>query len=335
MAAKDYVPIPCPSHPTVSISKVIRAALEEDAGDRGDVTTIATIPEDTQATATFTAKSDGVLAGLGVADEVLAAVDPTVKAEWRARDGDRVVPGQVLGVLHGSARAILVAERVMLNFMQRMSGIATATAAMVSALDGLKTRVLETRKTVPGLRLLDKWAVLIGGGSNHRMGLFDMMMIKDNHIAAAGGIRPAVKRAEEWIRQQGLAGSLTIEVETSTLEEVDDVAAMLRAAKAAKEGGEAAKEGDAAAAPPLGMFVSRVMLDNMAKKDASKEGGVDVSLLAEAVARLGDLAETEASGNVTLSTLRTIAATGVSFVSVGALTHSVSALDISLNIQTQ
>ncbi|GIL94792.1 hypothetical protein Vretimale_941 [Volvox reticuliferus] len=229
MASKSHVTVPCPSHPTVNVAKIIKAALEEDAGDLGDVTTLATIPESTQAVATFTAKNDGVLAGLGVADDVLAAVDPSVQVEWRARDGDRVVPGQTLGVLRGSARSILVAERVMLNFMQRMSGIATATAAMVSALDGLPTKVLETRKTAPGLRLLDKWAVLIGGGTNHRMGLYDMMMIKDNHIAAAGGIRAAVQRAEDYIRDQGLGSSMSIEVETSDLAEVDEVVEILRA----------------------------------------------------------------------------------------------------------
>ncbi|KAG2423212.1 hypothetical protein HXX76_015469 [Chlamydomonas incerta] len=207
----------------------------------------------------------------------------------------------------------------MLNFMQRMSGIASATADMVTALEGLPTKVLETRKTVPGLRLTDKWAVLIGGGSNHRMGLYDMMMIKDNHIAAAGGIRAAVQRAEEYIRSAGLEGRMCIEVETSTLAEVDEVVELLRAAR---------QEG----APRS--HLTRVMLDNMARRDAAKEGGVDVSLMAEAVARIGDLAETEGSGNVSLSSIRTIAATGVTYVSVGALTHSVIALDISLKIKT-
>ncbi|PNW87561.1 hypothetical protein CHLRE_02g141200v5 [Chlamydomonas reinhardtii] len=319
MATKSHAPVPCPVHPTANVTQAIKAALDEDAGDRGDVTTLATIPESTQATATFLAKADGVLAGLGVADEVLAIVDPTVKVEWRACDGDKVVSGQVLGVLHGSARSILVAERIMLNFMQRMSGIATATAAMVAALEGLPTKVLETRKTAPGLRLTDKWAVLIGGGSNHRMGLYDMMMIKDNHIAAAGGIRAAVQRAEEYIRSADLEGRMCIEVETSTLAEVDEVVELLQAAR---------QDG----APRS--HLTRVMLDNMARRDPAKEGGVDVSLMAEAVGRIGDLAETEGSGNVSLNSIRTIAATGVTFVSVGALTHSVIALDISLKIKT-
>ncbi|KAG2483039.1 hypothetical protein HYH03_018068 [Edaphochlamys debaryana] len=337
-SSKPHVPIPCPSHPTYSIAKVIQAALDEDAGDRGDVTTLSTIPADTQASATFLAKAPGVLAGLGVADEVLAAVDPGVTVEWRARDGDTVAPGQVLGLMRGPARSILVAERVMLNFMQRMSGIATATAAMVAAVQGLPrpTRVLETRKTAPGLRLVDKWAVLIGGGSNHRMGLYDMMMIKDNHVAAAGGITAAVRRAEEWIKAQGLGDSLAIEVETRTLEEVDEVVGLLKEARAAREAeaaGQAAPGGEGAPLPAV--HVTRVMLDNMARRDPGAEGGVDVSMLAEAVGRIGDLADTEASGNVTLASLPTIAATGVTFVSVGALTHSVTALDISLNIETQ
>lgn len=318
------------------MSKLIKDALDEDAGDRGDVTTLATISAETQATATFLAKAEGVLAGLGVADAVMEAVDPQVKIEWRCRDGERVSPGHVLGVLRGSARSILVAERIMLNFMQRMSGIATATAAMVSALEGLPTRVLETRKTVPGLRVLDKWAVLIGGGANHRMGLYDMMMIKDNHVAAAGGIKAAVQRAEDYIREQGLTGNMSIEVETRTLEEVDEVVELLRGAAQAAAG---QAEGAAAVPPvPGGSHVRRVMLDNMARRDAGKEGGVDVSLMAEAVGRLSGLphpVETEASGNVTLASIRAIAATGVTFVSVGALTHSVTALDISLNIETQ
>lgn len=147
------------------------------------------IGEDAQATATFLAKADGVLSGLAVADMVFAAVDPSLHAEWRAKDGDRVSRGDAFGSVRGSARSILVAERVALNFMQRMSGIATATAAFVAALEGTGARVLETRKTAPGLRLLDKWAVLAGGGANHRVGLFDMMMVKDNHIAAAGGMQ--------------------------------------------------------------------------------------------------------------------------------------------------
>lgn len=195
-----------------------------------------------------------------------------------------------------------------------MSGIATATAAMVAAAEPHPAKILETRKTVPGLRLFDKWGVLIGGGVNHRIGLYDMVMIKDNHIAAAGGIQAAVQRCEEYLQQQGL-GHIPIEVETRTLEEVDEIVRIL----------------DSGAAP----HVKRVMLDNMTRLDGAQPGGVDVSTLREAVARISGRMDTEASGNVVLSTVAAIAATGVTFISCGSLTHSVAALDISLNIETQ
>lgn len=203
-----------------------------------------------------------------------------------------------------AAHTILVAERIVLNFMQRMSGIATLTAAMAAA--AAPARMLETRKTAPGLRLLDKWAVRIGGGENHRMGLYDMVMIKDNHIAAAGGITAAVTRTAEYLRAHGLVG-MPVEVETSTL---DDVREALRSCP----GGDGA--GDAAC-------VTRIMLDNM-----------DVDTMRAAVALVAGQVETEASGNVTLATVPSIAATGVTFISSGALTHSVAALDISLNIES-
>ncbi|KIZ01665.1 nicotinate-nucleotide pyrophosphorylase (carboxylating) [Monoraphidium neglectum] len=325
VAVPPKVSIAAPQHPTYNVKQVIKAALDEDAGDRGDVTTQATISEATQATATFLAKADGTLAGVAVADMVFGLVDPSLKAEWSKQDGDRVRRGEEFGILKGSARSILVAERIALNFMQRMSGIATATSAMVSAVEGTGTRILETRKTAPGLRLLDKWAVLLGGGANHRMGLYDMMMIKDNHIAAAGGIRRAVERAEAFISEQGLP-DLQVELETRTLEEVDLALEIL----------------GSGAAP----HVSRIMLDNMARRDTSKPGGVDVSMLRAAMARVSAhnaaaaaagrrAVETEASGNVTLESVRAFAEAGVDFVSVGALTHSVTALDISLNIETQ
>ncbi|GBG00217.1 nicotinate-nucleotide pyrophosphorylase chloroplastic [Raphidocelis subcapitata] len=325
--------VSAPAHPTYDIQQVIRAALAEDAGDRGDVTTLATIGAATTATAKFLAKADGVLAGLAVADAVFAEVDPNLAVEWAAKDGDRVARGMTFGVVRGSARSILVAERVALNFMQRMSGIATATAAMVEAVAGTSTRILETRKTAPGLRLPDKWAVLLGGGANHRMGLYDMMMIKDNHIAAAGGIKQALQRAEAYIAAEGLSipgggggrcQGCGVELETRTLAEVDEALAII-----------------ASGAAP---HVTRIMLDNMSKRDAGQPGGVDVSVLSEAMARVAAFnaraaaggrrpLETEASGNVTLESVRAFADTGVDFVSVGALTHSVIALDISLNIQ--
>jgi nicotinate-nucleotide pyrophosphorylase (carboxylating) len=281
-----------------------------------------------------------VLAGQALADMVLAQVDPTLKARsprarrlrradaarqatWDVLDGGRLKRGDKFGVITGSgallcahtvhrkltlrlaAHTILVAERIVLNFMQRMSGIATLTAAMAAA--AAPARILETRKTAPGLRLLDKWAVRIGGGENHRMGLYDMVMIKDNHIAAAGGITAAVTRTAEYLRAHGLVG-MPVEVEASTL---DDVREALRSCP----GGEGAS--DAAC-------VTRIMLDNM-----------DVETMRAAVAMVGGRVETEASGNVTLATVPSIAATGVTFISSGALTHSVAALDISLNIEGQ
>lgn len=330
MQSKPHAPIPPPYHPTYDFKKAVRDALEEDAGGRGDVTTLATIPETTQAVARFLAKADGVLAGLGLADLVFEMVDPTLQVSWSARDGERVSPGTEFGVVRGSARSILVAERVALNFMQRMSGIATATQDMVQAASssGEGTKILETRKTVPGLRLLDKWAVLIGGGHNHRMGLYDMMMIKDNHIAAAGGIKAAVQRAQQYIAHNKLEG-MQVEVETRTLEEVEEILEVIKSG---------------------GSCVSRVMLDNMthwtqppaptaapAAGSAAAPGApvLDVSMLRAAVARIAGAVETEASGNVTLASVASIASTGVTYISVGALTHSVTALDISLKIKTE
>lgn len=220
--------------------------------------------------------------------------------------------------MEGLAASILVGERVALNFLQHMSGVATATAAMVKAVHnaGHSTTVLETRKTVPGLRVIEKWAVLIGGGSNHRMGLYDMMMIKDNHIAAAGGITAAVRGAEAYIREHELQG-MQVEVETSTLEEVQEALDIIRQKKEAGE-------------PPV---ITRIMLDNMAKAAPELPGGVDVSLLQQAVALIGGAVDTEASGNVTLSSAAAVASTGVTFFSCGALTHSAPALDISLKIK--
>lgn len=316
--AKISGPIPPPEHPTFDLVALIWRALEEDAGGVGDVTSLSTIPKETKAVATFLAKADGVLAGLVVAEKVFEQIDPRIKVEWSAADGDRVTKGQKFGVVTGPAQGILIAERVALNFMQRMGGIATATAAMVAETEGYPAKVLETRKTVPGLRLLDKWAVLIGGGQNHRMGLYDMIMIKDNHIAAAGGITAAVQRAQSYLKDREM--SMGIEVETRTLEEVREVMELIDSQAAG--GGEANP-------------VTRVMLDNMTKMDPANDSGIDVSMMQEAVALVGGRVETEGSGNVTLSTIKRIASTGVTYVSVGALTHSVAALDISFNIETQ
>lgn len=297
-----------PSHPTADISSIVRLALSEDAGDRGDVTCEATIPPEILAEATFLAKADGVLAGTAVAEMVFLEVDKDLKVQWTLEDGDIVTKGKEFGKVRGRARSILVGERVALNFMQRMSGIATATKKMAEA--AKPARILETRKTVPGLRLLDKWAVLIGGGENHRMGLFDMVMIKDNHIAAAGGIPQAVAATQKYLQDREL--DMGVEVETRTLDEVKELL-------------ECRGEGRGR--------VTRIMLDNMVAP--SPNGGLDVSMLEKAVHLVGGQLETEASGNLTMETVAQIGSTGVTFISSGALTHSVKALDISLNIDNE
>lgn len=282
-----------------TIDDLIVRALAEDVGT-GDVTTLATVPADRQAEAYFLAKEDGVLAGLAVAERVFAVLDPQVAISWDAADGDTVTSGTRFGTVEGPARAILTGERLALNLMQRMSGIATATRRYVDTAAG--ATILDTRKTAPGLRAFDKWAVRLGGGRNHRAGLYDMILVKDNHIAAAGSLRAAVEAAQAY--RAAHDPSLQIEVETRTLEEVDELLAA---------GG-----------------VDRVLLDNMVR--LHDDGFVDTATLEEAVRRVGGRIETEASGNVTLATVAAIAATGVDFISSGALTHSVTALDVSLKI---
>lgn len=242
--------------------------------------------------------------------QVFRLVDPQLEVSWSGKDGDHVSTGTRFGVVTGRATSLLVAERVALNFVQRMSGIATATAVMSQAVKGSKAKIIETRKTVPGLRVLDKWAVLMGGGANHRMGLYDMVMIKDNHVTEAGGITAAVARCQDYLAQKGM--DVPMEVETRSLEEVRELMHLV-------DGGKAAK-------------VTRIMLDNMAQLNPACPGGVDVGVLEEAVAIVGGRLDTEASGNVTLSSVARIASTGVTFISCGALTHSVMALDISLKI---
>ena len=279
----------------------IERGLREDLG-AGDVTTEATIDPATQAEGMFLAKEPGVVAGLYVAARVFSFLDPSLAVTWSCRDGDAVEAGDTIGTVHGAARSMLCGERLALNFMQRMSGISTATRRMVEAARPHRARILDTRKTAPGLRVLDKWAVLLGGGVNHRVGLFDMILIKDNHIAAAGGIAPAIEAARRYRERHD--ASLAIEVETRTLEEVE-------AALAA--GG-----------------IDRILLDNMVRIDG---GRIDTSRLQRAVQRIAGRCETEASGNVTLETVPAIAATGVDYISSGALTHSVRAMDVSLGIR--
>ncbi|KAK9106156.1 hypothetical protein Scep_023000 [Stephania cephalantha] len=297
-----------PSHPTYDINAVIKLALAEDAGDQGDVTSMATVPGDMEVEAHFLAKEDGVVAGIALAEMIFDEVDQSLKVEWTQKDGDFVNKGMQFGKVYGRAHSIVVAERVVLNFMQRMSGIATLTKAMADA--AYPAYILETRKTAPGLRLVDKWAVLIGGGKNHRMGLFDMVMIKDNHISVAGGVANAIKSVDQFLEQRNL--QMGVEVETRTLDEVKEVLNYAAHEKTS---------------------LTRVMLDNMVVP--LPNGDVDISMLKEAVELINGRFETEASGNVTLETVHKIGQSGVTFISSGALTHSVKALDISLKIDME
>ena len=272
---------------------VIDRALAEDVRD-GDVTTLWTIPVHKQARAEFIARVDGVVAGLDVAKWVFERVDDEIVFEARVTDGDVVKPGDVMATVLGSARGLLTGERTALNFLQRMSGIATMTAAFVRTVDGTKARILDTRKTAPGMRTLDKYAVAQGGGVNHRIGLFDMVLIKENHIEAADGIGPAVMAVRKGMAEAGR--SVKIEVEVENLDELDDV---------------------------LTLDVDQVMLDNMSL-DEMREA-------VDRVAKLkGKKPALEASGDVSMETVRGIAETGVDYISIGALTHSVKAMNISM-----
>jgi nicotinate-nucleotide pyrophosphorylase (carboxylating) len=270
-----------------TVHEVIGRALAEDVGD-GDVTTDATVPEAARATALITQKAPGVIFGLDVAEDVFSALDPAASFQRLAGEGVWRESGPVL-LIEGSARAILTSERTALNFLQRLSGVATMTARYVQAVDGTGARILDTRKTTPGLRDLEKAAVAAGGGTNHRRGLYDGILIKENHAMLAGGVGEAVRRARAH------APDLPVEVECRTLAEVDEA---------------------------LSAGAPRILLDNM---------GVDE--LRAAVAHVDGRAQLEASGGVTLQTLREIASTGVQFVSVGALTHSPPALDLSLLLE--
>lgn len=270
------------------IEQIIELAFEEDIRN-GDITTNTVISKEAIANAAWIAKEEGVVAGLEVAEKVFRKLDDNL--EWKpvVSDGDEVSKGDIIVNFNGTCRALLSAERIALNFVQRMSGIATHTNQIVKKLEGQKTRILDTRKTVPGHRLLDKYAVSAGGGSNHRMGLFDMAMIKDNHIIVAGGISQAVQKVKNINR------NVKIEVETTNLDEVD----------------EAVKSG-----------ADIIMLDNMS-----------IEMMKNAVDRIGNNAQTEASGNISSKNVSQIANTGVDFISMGALTHSVKAFDISQKIQ--
>jgi nicotinate-nucleotide pyrophosphorylase (carboxylating) len=269
------------------IDDVVARALAEDLGD-GDVTTAATVPADARARAVISQKAPGVIFGLDLAEQVFRALDPETTFERAVEEGRWRERGEVL-VVEGRARALLSAERTALNFLARLSGVATLAARAVAATEGTSARILDTRKTTPGLRALEKAAVAAGGATNHRAGLYDAILIKENHAALAGGVGAAVRRAREY------APELPLEVECRSLAEVDE----------ALEAG----------AP-------RLLLDNMTPEQ-----------LRDAVAHVAGRAELEASGGVTLETLRTVGETGVDFISVGALTHSAPALDLSLLLQ--
>lgn len=266
---------------------VVRRALAEDLADRGDITSESVIPADSRSEARLVTRSAGVIAGLGVAKLVFEEVDASVSFEALVVDGDRVEAGTAIARVAGSSRSILTAERTALNLLGRMSGVASATAELVEAVEGAGARITDTRKTMPGLRALDKYAVRTGGGVNHRMGLYDEVMIKDNHILAAGDLEGAVAMARE--RLPGV--KVTVEVET-----IDQLTRVLTTDS------------------------DRVLLDNMAP-----------DVLRDAVAIVAGTMETEASGGVTLATVREIAGTGVDFISVGWITHSAPQLDIALD----
>lgn len=272
------------------IDELIRMALREDVGD-GDHSTLACIPPQAQGTARMVAKQDGVICGMEVGEKVFHLVDPALQVEALVKDGDTVHKGDEVMRVTGSSASILTAERTVLNYMQRLSGVATQTRHMVSLLEGLSTQLLDTRKTTPNMRLMEKYAVHCGGGTNHRIGLYDMIMLKDNHIDFAGGIEAAIDRTHDYLTRTGR--QLRIEIEVRSLDELDRVL---------QHGG-----------------VDRIMLDNF-----------DIPTLREAVRRIDHRYETEASGGITEETLRSYAETGVDFISVGALTHHIKSLDLSL-----
>jgi nicotinate-nucleotide pyrophosphorylase (carboxylating) len=289
------------------IDFIIQRALAEDIGS-GDVTTESTVSADATAAGLFRCKARGVVSGLPVAARVFSLLPGTVEVAWFVEEGQTVEEGSELGRISGNARSILTGERTALNILQRMSGIATAAARLVSAAGSSPAIILDTRKTAPGLRALDKMAVRSGGAQNHRWGLYDMVLIKDNHIAAAGGITEAISSVRRLLDQREEL-ELVIEVEARTLEEVQEVIAHKKAT------------GDP----------QRILLDNMVRR--RDDGTVDTSLLVEALQMIDGRLETEASGNVTVETVAAIAETGVDFVSAGSITHSVMALDISLELE--
>ena len=272
------------------VDDLILQALREDITFE-DVSTASVCPTARPATVELIAKADGIIAGLDVFARTFELLDSQSSVLFDVADGDEVHAGDHVGQVRGDARVLLSGERVALNYLQRMSGIATYTHRMAAALEGTKTVLVDTRKTTPGMRVLDKMAVKIGGGENHRMGLFDMILLKDNHIDFAGGIRPAIEGAKTYLKAKGK--NIPIECEVRSLEDIDEVFAA---------GG-----------------VDRIMFDNFTPE-----------LTRQAVAKVAGRCETESSGGITLDTLREYAETGVDFISVGALTHQIKSLDMSL-----
>ena len=277
----------------MQVDEIIESALLEDIGD-GDHSSLACVPEHAKGKATLFVKDDGILAGVDLAVRIFKKYDPSLEVEVRIIDGTPVKKGDVAFTIVGSSRSILATERLVLNFMQRMSGIATQTNKIVSLLEGTSTRLLDTRKTTPCIRYMEKWAVRIGGGENHRFALYDMIMLKDNHIDYAGGIKPAIERTQAYLKESGK--NLKVEIEVRNFDELNQVLAI---------GG-----------------VDRIMLDNFT-----------VEQLEEALKLIPSHYETEASGGITIDTIRDYAETGVDFISVGALTHSFKSLDLSLKAE--
>jgi nicotinate-nucleotide pyrophosphorylase (carboxylating) len=273
-----------------AINAFIKAALKEDIGS-GDHSNLASISSSAKSKAQLIIKEEGVIAGLEMASKIFNAVDPTITIEYNLNDGDDVKNGDIGFIVEGSARSILSAERLVLNCMQRMSGIATYTRKLTQLINGTKAELLDTRKTTPNFRIMEKWAVAIGGGQNHRFGLYDMIMLKDNHIDFSGGIEKAILSTKKYVQQNKL--DIKIEVETRNLAEVKQVLEV---------GG-----------------IDVIMLDNMMPSD-----------MREAVRLIDGKYKTEASGGITEKTIADVAETGVDYISVGALTHSTKSIDISL-----
>jgi len=276
------------------LDEFIQNALQEDLGS-GDHSSLACVPLDAQSAAYLLIKESGVLAGVDVAKRICEIYDATIIFDQKLKDGDRIQPGDIAFTLRGSSRSILAVERLLLNCMQHMSGVATQTAHYVQLISGTNCTLLDTRKTTPGMRLLDKYAVKIGGGANHRFGLYDMIMLKDNHIDYAGGLKPALERTKAYLISQNL--DLKVEVEVRSESELKELLT-------------------------LPQDYHRIMLDNFTPET-----------LKAALKSIPDGIETEASGGITSETIRSYAETGVQFISVGALTHSVKALDMSLKAQ--